>query len=709
MRGQKDPRWKAREDAIAAEKAEKKRLAALKKEEEKRAAVLARERLRVEAAAEQAARDAELDALIAKGEISGGESSEEEQVEEEVYYCKACNKTFNSLGAKEQHFKSKKHEQRLWYLKKNGLLHLLESDEDDDDDVSDSDDDLSTGELSGSDLGEGTSSESEFDSADDVEQDDEPVAESVSAPTGRTLDGLDSIPTPRGAVAWEEESTAAEENSADLNFDSLWVRFSCGRITVAKKNVPKSYYWHSESEQLTLIPPDEGVMDVVEVTPGDFAGPFDEARSQDAKRHRSRTRQDAPTDASEDTHAEEDEDDEQDLIPPPGLSAKEKKKWLKRQERLRRNAGDPDSSEKQPNPKQQPEPEPEPEPEPQSEPASEPDAKARIAALKRQLKKIEELRELQKDGMTLDSNQERILQSETTLTEALVALEEGKQRCFDCAGEGKTGKGKRQKKCPACGGTGEIKIAQDTAREEPAPSPVRLTKKQLREKQKAEREAAAKAKAAKQDFNLHGRPKPYSKPPKSNPNPLKAATLFDDEDGDEDGDGGSVGEPQSTSTSFNGRDPDDMPPMGLTNKERKAWLKRQEKAARRADRSQGSVEPSDDACATDSVSEAASPARVDAASEGDGEDNGDDNSSEEDTAGAPSTPMSKRDKRRAKQKATAEAEAEQPAAAGSFMCGVCSAEFPSKSKVRALCHAPRSLCYAFREIRSKLPLISERL
>ena len=78
------------------------------------------------------------------------------------------------------------------------------------------------------------------DSADDVEQHDDPVPESDAAPTGRTLDGLDNIPTPDGG-AWGEDTTAAEEASDDLNFDSLWVRFSCGQITVAKKTVPKSY------------------------------------------------------------------------------------------------------------------------------------------------------------------------------------------------------------------------------------------------------------------------------------------------------------------------------------------------------------------------------------------------------------------------------------------------------------------------------------
>ena len=121
--------------------------------------------------------------------------------------------------------------------------------------------------------------------------------------------------------------------------------------------------------------------------------------------------------------------------------------------------------------------------------------------LKRQLKKIGELRQLQMDGMELDANQEEVVKAEPTLRQALDALEKGEQRCFDCAGEGKIGKGKRQKKCSACGGTGVIKFAQDSAAAETVPSPVRLTKKQLRQKQKAEREAAAKAKLEKQDFN----------------------------------------------------------------------------------------------------------------------------------------------------------------------------------------------------------------
>jgi hypothetical protein len=154
----------------------------------------------VEAAAEQAARDAEIDAAIARGEISGGESSDESEEDEEVrdFYCKACNKVFNSEGAKAQHFKSKKHDQRMFYLRKNGLLHLLDSDGEDEEDGDDGDDsDLSAEELGSDDDDE----DEEFDSAEE-----EAPAQPYKAPlyakearTGGSLGGLDSVPTPGGA------------------------------------------------------------------------------------------------------------------------------------------------------------------------------------------------------------------------------------------------------------------------------------------------------------------------------------------------------------------------------------------------------------------------------------------------------------------------------------------------------------------------------
>jgi hypothetical protein len=676
--------------------------------------------LRVEAAAEQAARDAEIDAAIARGEISGGESSEEEEAEEVCeFYCKACNKAFNSAGAKTQHFNSKKHEQRMWYLKKNGLLHLLESEEEEE--AGSSDDDLSVEELSSSD--EGADSDASFDSADDAGQDEEPLAEDTSAPTGRTLDGLDSIPTPGGA-AWGEETATPEEASADLNFDSLWVRFSCGRVTVNKKTVPKSYYWHSESEKMTLIPPAEGVMDVVEVSQDEFSSVYEEAKKQDGKVHRGgRANADATADESE---ASEEEEEEEEELPPPGLSAKERKKWLKRQERLRRNAGSAEKQTGDDAPKQSKEPEPEPEPEPET--SAESETEARIAALKRQLKKLDQLRELQMDGMTLDANQLENLKAEHSLRQALDALEKGEQRCFDCGGDGKIGKGKRQKKCSACQGSGVIKLKTDAAAGEaaaPASPPVRLTKKQLRQKQQAEREAAAAAKAAKQDFNLHGRQKPYSKAPKSKQkNPLKSAVMYDDDE-DEEEQGAAVQDevqPRGSGdgSSYGGRDPDDMPPMGLTNKERKAWLKRQEKAARRAERSGGTAaspsagagasdiaagfglktgvrtgEDQDESDGDDGEAGASTAAAAEDQEEGaeDEQQDGEPDASVDGGGGGatPSSPMTKREKRRAKQKAKSEAEKSGTAAEGAsgsatggggFMCDVCFAQFPSKSKVR---------------------------
>ena len=346
----KDPRWKAREDAMAAAKAEKKRLTELKKNEDKRLAGLARDRLRVEAAAEQAARDAEIDAAIARGEISGGESSSDSDSdsEERDFSCQACNKVFNSEGAKAQHFKSKKHEQRMFYLRKNGLLHLLDSDgeegedeEDSEEDSDEEDDDLSAEELD-------EEEDEEFDSAD---EDEAPTQhQSVRTPlyakearTGGSMGGLDSVPTP--GAAWGEDTTREEElEAANLNFDSMWVRFRCGKMVVNKTTVPKSYYWHSETEQLTLIAPDEGVMDEVKVSQDEFDGAYSEATVQDtqlykhkgAQSYKQKMKKAVAEAAAEQDSGEESEEEE---LPPPGLSGKEKKKWLKRQERLKRNAG----------------------------------------------------------------------------------------------------------------------------------------------------------------------------------------------------------------------------------------------------------------------------------------------------------------------------------------------------------------------------------
>ena len=169
-----------------------------------------------------------------------------------------------------------------------------------------------------------------------------------------------------------------------------------------------------------------------------------------------------------------------------------------------------------------------------------------MAGLKKKLKNVAQLKELQADGMDLDSNQRQQLGAEAQLRRELTALEKGEEECFDCSGEGVIGRGKRRKKCPACGGKGVIQLkqpatddgqaaAEDGAEEgaEQGGERARLTKKQFK-KYKEQQEAKRRQEQEEQ---------------------AKQA-----------------------------READEMPPPGLTGKQKKAWLKKQEKQARRAAR-----------------------------------------------------------------------------------------------------------------------------
>jgi len=236
----------------------------------------------------------------------------------------------------------------------------------------------------------------------------------------------------------------------------MWVRFRCGKIVVNKVTVPKSYYWHSETEQLTLIVPDEGVMDEVKVGQEEFDSAYAEATAQDTKRHRGGSYKQKMKQAVAEAAAEQDseESEEEEELPPPGLSGKEKKKWLKRQERLKRNkdAGGGGGGAADEATEPEPEPEPEPAPEEEDAAAAAADVEKRIGALKRQLKKVELLRSMQMDGEELDESEVEAIKAEHTLRQALLALEKGEQRCFDCGGDGTIGGGKKKKTCSACKG-----------------------------------------------------------------------------------------------------------------------------------------------------------------------------------------------------------------------------------------------------------------
>eukprot|EP01048_Picozoa_sp_COSAG05_P020553 COSAG05_NODE_3518_length_2013_cov_1.932602_2_plen_297_part_00 len=159
--------------------------------------------------------------------------------------------------------------------------------------------------------------------------------------------------------------------------------------------------------------------------------------------------------------SDEDEEEAQEVQPPPGLSSKEKKKWLKRQERLKRRQ------------------------ENESESFRESDANEGDS---------------QEDGSGSGSHMKRNRHSKQGVrreqapepAQAAAPLPARKtEECFDCAGAGALGRGKKAKKCKACNGSGMVRVAAADEEDDgntDAVAPVRLTAKQKKaqRKQKAQ-------------------------------------------------------------------------------------------------------------------------------------------------------------------------------------------------------------------------------
>jgi hypothetical protein len=150
-------------------------------------------------------------------------------------------------------------------------------------------------------------------------------------------------------------------------------------------------------------------------------------------------RDDAQSEGSEGLEEEVEE-------PPPGLAPKERKKWLKRRERLRKKSVREQQR--------------------LEEPESEKEAGAGIA------EPVAEEVEPEPEPQPSKQQQQQ-------------------QQCWDCSGEGVVGRGKRRKKCPACDGTGVCRAVPAPETAPPSP-PLKLTAKQ----QKALRKMKAAARAS---------------------------------------------------------------------------------------------------------------------------------------------------------------------------------------------------------------------
>ena len=389
----RDPRWKARDAWLAEEKSRKEVQQAKEIAAERRRKSAAREELKISAAAAQAERDAELQAMIDRGEIDGLSDSDSSEEEAMKYYCKACAKAFKTDKAWRNHKQSKKHIGRVKYLIREGLYD--EDDAQEDEQYEDEEGleppeegaEFSYAHYPVKVLKEALR-EAGIDFSDCVEKADL-VARCAEIP-------LDKI----------DEDT--EDSDSDKNCDS------------------------NNADEEGGTGSDSGSDEELVVRPGlkqAWVGPTETAgEGQD-------TDGDDEDEDAEETRGEQ---------PPPGLSSKENKKWIKRQERLKRNQDsfeDREEDESRSNGKQQgverqPAPEPAPTPLP--------------------LRKTEE--------------------------------------CFDCAGEGTLGRGKKAKKCKACNGTGVVRVPAVDEEEDRndnhggTSEPVRLTAKQKKalRKQKAQ-------------------------------------------------------------------------------------------------------------------------------------------------------------------------------------------------------------------------------